>query len=86
MPTYDYRCKKCEHQFEAFQSMSADPLTECPVCGGPVERLIGGGAGLVFKGSGFYITDYKNSKNESKSATPKETKPDTQKSEPKKND
>jgi len=72
MPTYDYRCKKCRHQFEAFQAISADPLTECPVCGGNVERLIGGGAGLVFKGSGFYITDYKNKKSEN-------TKPATEK-------
>ena len=82
MPTYDYRCTACEHQFEAFQAMSADPLTECPVCGDTVERLIGGGAGLVFKGSGFYITDYKN-KSETKSAKPKETKPAAPKSEKK---
>ena len=75
MPTYDYRCKACGHQYEAFQSITADPLTECPVCKGPVERLIGSGAGLVFKGSGFYITDYKNSKNGSQSPKPKEAKP-----------
>ena len=73
MPTYDYRCRKCGHQYEVFQSISAAPLTECPKCGGLVERLIGGGAGLVFKGSGFYITDYKNNKKGSE--TKKESKP-----------
>lgn len=58
MPTYDYRCKACEHQFEEFQNISAPPLKECPVCSGEVVRLISGGTGLIFKGSGFYITDY----------------------------
>lgn len=62
MPTYDYRCSTCGHQFEAFQSIAADPLTDCPLCGGHVSRMIGGGTGLIFKGSGFYITDYKSSK------------------------
>ena len=60
MPTYDYQCESCSHHFEAFHAMSAEPLSECPVCGGHVQRLIGGGTGLIFKGSGFYITDYKN--------------------------
>ena len=63
MPTYDYRCKNCGHEFEEFQSISADPLTDCPVCDGTVQRVISGGTGLIFKGSGFYITDYPN-KNE----------------------
>jgi len=58
MPTYEYRCKK-GHEFEAFQRMSDPPLTECPECGAPAERRISAGTGLVFKGSGFYITDYK---------------------------
>ena len=62
MPTYEYRCEKCGHEFEAFQSMTEDPLKECPQCGGKVKRLISPGAGLIFKGSGFYITDYKNQK------------------------
>ncbi len=66
MPTYDYRCRACGHQFEAFQSIKAEPLRECPVCGGPVERLIGLGNGLIFKGSGFYITDYKKNNGGSK--------------------
>ncbi len=60
MPTYDYRCKKCSHQFEYFQSMKDEPLKTCPKCDGEVERLIGAGAGLIFKGSGFYITDYRS--------------------------
>lgn len=58
MPTYEYRCEK-GHDFEAFQKMSDPPLTECPECGAPAERRISAGTGLVFKGSGFYITDYK---------------------------
>lgn len=63
MPTYKYQCTECGHQFEAFQMMSEEPLKECPQCGGSVKRLITGGAGLIFKGSGFYITDYKNKSN-----------------------
>ncbi len=59
MPTYEYACQKCGYQFEEFQAITADPLTECPECGGEVKRLISAGAGLIFKGSGFYITDYK---------------------------
>ena len=59
MPHYDYRCRDCGHKFECFQSMSDDKLTECPECGGHLERLIGAGAGLIFKGSGFYVTDYR---------------------------
>ena len=61
MPTYSYRCTKCGHEYDAFQSMKDDPHTDCPECGGKIERLIGGGAGIVFKGSGFYVTDYKKS-------------------------
>lgn len=60
MPTYDFVCPKCHHRFEKFQPMSAAPLKKCPKCGkSGVKRLIGGGAGLIFKGTGFYITDYK---------------------------
>ncbi len=61
MPTYDYLCNECEYEFEEFQSMTAKPLKKCPECGGKVKRLIGSGAGVVFKGSGFYETDYKKS-------------------------
>lgn len=59
MPTYDYVCQKCEHAFEHFQSMSSKPLTRCPKCAGRVRRLIGAGSGIIFKGSGFYHTDYR---------------------------
>src|SRR5678816_2669503 len=57
MPTYEYRCPE-GHQFELMQRMSDRPRAKCPVCGRPAVRLISGGAGLIFKGSGFYITDY----------------------------
>ena len=59
MPTYDYDCADCGHVFEQFQSIIAPPLEICPQCGGKVARRIHGGAGLIFKGSGFYLTDYK---------------------------
>lgn len=59
MPTYDYFCKDCGHEFEEFQSITAPPLTDCPKCKGLIFRKIGSGAGLLFKGKGFYITDYK---------------------------
>jgi len=62
MPTYDYVCDKCGYKYEKFQSMTADVDTECPECGGEVRRLIGSGAGVIFKGSGFYETDYKKAK------------------------
>jgi putative FmdB family regulatory protein len=59
MPTYEYECAKCGAVFEAFQSMSASPLDKCVKCGDKkVRRLIGAGAGIIFKGSGFYATDY----------------------------
>ena len=69
MPTYEYRCEKCQKTFELFQSMKDEPLTVCTkeCCQeetwgqGPVKRLLGTGAGLIFKGSGFYITDYRSS-------------------------
>jgi putative FmdB family regulatory protein len=57
MPTYEYECKSCSHTFEVFQSMSDPPLKECPECGKEVRRLIFGGSGVIFKGSGFYVTD-----------------------------
>ena len=60
MPTYDYECAECEHAFEAFHSMSAESISVCPECGGNVRRLIGTGAGILFKGSGFYQTDYRS--------------------------
>ena len=60
MPTYDYQCDKCGNLFEHFQKMSDESLKVCPKCGGQLHRLIGGGSGIIFKGSGFYQTDYKN--------------------------
>ena len=61
MPTYEYKCDACGAEFERFQSITADPIKRCPVCGkNKVRRLIGTGAGLIFKGSGFYITDYRD--------------------------
>jgi putative FmdB family regulatory protein len=59
VPTYEYECTACPHTFEKFQSITARPLRKCPKCGGTVRRLIGAGAGVIFKGSGFYETDYK---------------------------
>ncbi|MDR1626875.1 MAG: zinc ribbon domain-containing protein [Spirochaetia bacterium] len=59
MPTYEYECKSCSHKFEVFQNMSEAPLSTCPKCGKGLRRLIGGGAGVIFKGSGFYVTDNK---------------------------
>ena len=63
MPTYDYVCTDCNYKFERFQSMSDEPIRVCPSCGGVVRRIISGGTGLIFKGSGYYITDYKNKSN-----------------------
>ncbi len=61
MPTYEYRCRACAHQFEEFQSMTAKPLAKCPACGKrKLKRLIGTGAAVIFKGSGFYETDYRS--------------------------
>jgi len=57
MPTYEYECKSCGHCFEVFQAMSDAPVNKCPECGNEVRRLIFGGAGVIFKGSGFYVTD-----------------------------
>jgi len=57
MPTYEYECKSCKYTFDVFQSMSDDPLRSCPKCGKEVRRLINGGNGIIFKGSGFYVTD-----------------------------
>lgn len=60
MPTYEYECRKCGHYFEKFQSMTEARIKTCPVCKGRVDRLIGTGAGIIFKGSGFYETDYRS--------------------------
>lgn len=61
MPTYDYRCEACSHEFEAFESIKADPQRKCPKCKKlKLRRLIGAGAAIVFKGTGFYTTDYRS--------------------------
>ncbi len=73
MPTYEYRCKHCGHHFEEFQSVTDKPLAICPKCSGELQRLITGGSGLIFKGSGFYITDYKNEAKEKKNGVSKTT-------------
>jgi len=60
MPTYEYKCEKCGITFERFQKITEEPIKKCPECGGPVRRLISAGAGVIFKGSGFYATDYRS--------------------------
>ena len=83
MPTYEYQCDSCSHAFEQYQSIKDEPIKVCPVCQKPVRRLIGSGGGILFKGSGFYQTDYRSSgyqkkaeaeKKPAQSPTPKETK------------
>lgn len=69
MPTYDYKCLECGYQFEEFQSITSEPLTVCPECKGHIKRLIGAGSGPIFKGSGFYHTDYKMSNSSDKSSS-----------------
>lgn len=72
MPTYDYRCNSCDHSFELFQHITENPVKKCPACGKlEVERVIGAGGGIIFKGSGFYQTDYRSE--EYKSKAKKET-------------
>ena len=85
MPTYEYKCTGCEELFEYFQKITDPPFKECPVCGGEIKRLISGGAGIIFKGSGFYSTDNKStsesadysSKNKKESEVKKEEKKTT---------
>ena len=78
MPTYDYKCQSCSHAFEKFQSIIAPPLKKCPKCGRRVKRLIGRGGGIIFKGSGFYATDYRSK--EYKEKAKKESAPEEKKS------
>ena len=60
MPTYEYQCQKCQRRLEKFQSIMARPLTKCPTCAGRLKRLMGSGSGFLFRGSGFYTTDYRS--------------------------
>ena len=77
MPTYDYECAACGHRLEAFQTFSEATLTRCPTCGkNRLQRLIGPGAGILFKGSGFYQTDYKNSPSGGKDKAEPKAAPD----------
>lgn len=74
MPTYEYECLSCGHTFELFQSMSEEPAKECPTCGKEVRRLISPGLGIIFKGSGFYVTDNRKGSNGSSVSTAKNEK------------
>jgi len=78
MPTYEYECKSCAHNFEVFQSMSDEPLKDCPECGKEVRRIIFGGTGVIFKGSGFYVTDKGKSSGTSAAKTDKKTEKKTE--------
>jgi putative FmdB family regulatory protein len=80
MPTYDYKCLECGNIFELFQRINDDPISNCPNCNGHVKRLIGAGAGPIFKGKGFYQTDYKNNVKKSEDK-PVEKKADTSSAE-----
>ena len=80
MPTYEYECAACGHEFEAMQSISGDRLKKCPQCGKlKLQRIIGTGSGIIFKGSGFYATDYKK---KSSSSGDSKDKPETKPSQP----
>ena len=90
MPTYDYKCLDCKFTFEEFQKMTDEPLEICPKCKGRLKRLIGTGVAPIFRGSGFYQTDYKNNgssnKDKSKSESKSETKPSEKKDTKTKNE
>lgn len=83
MPTYEYECRSCRHRFEQSQSMTAKPAAACPKCRKPARRLISGGGGLLFKGSGFYATDYRSSgyKKAAAAAASETSPPSAEKSE-----
>ena len=73
MPTYEYECRECGNRFEVFQNMSDEPLDKCEECGGAVKRLIFGGTGVIFKGSGFYVTDTKGKSSTASSVSKNDT-------------
>jgi putative FmdB family regulatory protein len=73
MPTYDYRCRKCGHQFELFHGIKDDAPKRCPKCRGRAQRVPAGGAGVLFKGSGFYVTDYRSKAYKEKARQEKST-------------
>lgn len=68
MPTYDYKCSSCKNEFEEFQSMTAEPRAKCPKCGKKSKRMFSPGTGIIFKGTGFYVNDYKKNKPETSSS------------------
>jgi len=68
MPTYEYECLSCKHKFEILQSITAKPKTKCPECGKKLKKLISGSVGFIFKGAGFYATDYKKADKSSNTA------------------
>ena len=70
MPTYEYECDKCKKHFDLFHSMTETKIQKCPKCGGKTHRLIGGGSGVIFKGTGFYDTDYKKKSGSDSSPKP----------------
>jgi len=76
LPTYEYKCDRCEELFERFQKITDPPLKKCPVCDGKLTKLISGGIGIIFKGSGFYVNDSKNAKNSSFTPKGSENKAD----------
>lgn len=80
MPTYTYRCNECNHEFQVRQRMTDEPLTECPVCGGRVRRVVSS-VGVVFKGSGFYVTDNRSSSANGKTSKSKSKEADKPASE-----
>jgi len=73
VPTYEYKCKKCGNTFEKFQSMSDEPLKKCPECDGKVKKLIGIGGGVIYKGGGFYTTEYRSDEYKKREKAEKET-------------
>ena len=77
MPTYEYQCDACSHQFEQFQSITAEAIKICPVCKGSVRRLIGRGGGIIFKGTGFYQTDYRSTSYQKKAEAEKKNQTET---------
>jgi len=84
MPTYDYRCDACGHEMAVFQGIKEDRLKKCPECGDDkLRRLIGAGAGIIFKGSGFYETDYKRSRKNGADEKKSDSKPAEKKSDSK---
>lgn len=81
MPTYEYQCRECGHSFDEYQSITADPLVVCPKCGKhSLKRVMGTGGGLIFKGSGFYLTDYKKNGSSASTTPAKKEQPGEKKS------